>query len=159
MTWLQGLPAGTSDWERLSAVSPPFFRAWHTLEATAFEVVDPIALELCRLRVGMLLGLAPTQQPRNAMARAAGVADDQVVELSNWPRSALFSERQRDCLAFAEQFTLDVTGVGQEMVDRLLTHFAPSECYAFVYALWSFEAMLRVCLVLGVAPTPETVGS
>jgi hypothetical protein len=97
-------------------------------------------IALCRARMAFLLGVA------TAGADATGKSG----ELAHWPSSPVFSERERACLAVAEQFVIDVTGIDQSHIDGLLEHFTVEETYAFISALWFTEGTLRLGLVLGV---------
>ena len=154
-TWLKDLPPGAADWERLVASSPGFFAAWSALEDELWRSVDPTILRLCRARMAILLGV-PGQRAltRDEKRDVSSLTRQKLAALAQWPYSPLFAPVERTCLSFAEQFVLDVTGIDQSMVDALLEHLSPADCYSFTYALWCFEAMERVCLVLDVELPP-----
>jgi hypothetical protein len=42
-----------------------------------------------------------------------------------------------------------------EIVDEVLEHLSPSECYALVQAISAMETLQRGCLVLGIERSPE----
>jgi hypothetical protein len=42
-----------------------------------------------------------------------------------------------------------------EIVDDVLEHLPPSECYALVQAVSAMETLQRGCLVLGIEHSPE----
>src|SRR4051794_11804392 len=111
MTWLPDLPAGATEWERVSALAPDAFSAFADLHKAARLRVDPRILELCRLRIAMLLRSPTDQRLRDPAGLAAGLTDDKVRALPQWPTSPLFSPAERACLALAEQFVIDVSGV------------------------------------------------
>ena len=77
----------------------------------AWAVVDPVVLELCRLRLAQLFGDAAESARRTPAAVAAGLDESMVRELPAWPRSPRFGPRERACLAFCEQFFVDVANV------------------------------------------------
>ncbi len=56
MVWLEGLPEGDTDWDRLASLHPDAFGALADLVAAAWEDTDPVLLELARLRIATLLG-------------------------------------------------------------------------------------------------------
>ena len=58
----------------------------------------------------------------------------------------------------AEQFVLDVSGVTDSLVSGVLDHLSPSECYAFVTALWAIEVFEKICLVFEIEPPPTLIG-
>jgi alkylhydroperoxidase family enzyme len=155
MTWLPGLPQGDTDWERLSALFPGAFDAVEELQRAVWAAVDPVLLELARVRIATLLGFGPGLDVRSQQAKDAGLDEEKIAELPLWPTSPLFSARERACLALAEQFVIDVNGITDRLVDDVLDHLSPEECYAYVNALSAFENLQRGCLTLGVTTSPE----
>lgn len=143
-------------WDDVAALAPAGFAAAVEVHRTMWERADPVLLELARLRIAQLLG-APSST-RNELARERGLDEAKITALPRWPSSPLYDERERACLTVTEQFMVDVNGVSDAHVDELLEHMSTSECNAFVSALWAFEQMQRLCLVLGVEPPPEALG-
>lgn len=131
---------------------------WCALHRGLWEVVDPRTLELCRLRIAALLGAERHLALRSPAAAAVGVDDDLIADLAAWPTSGRFTPADRACLALAEQFLVDVSGIDQPLIDGVLTHFTPGECYALVNALWAVEAVQRTCEVLDTMPEPSELG-
>jgi len=156
MTWLPDLPQEGTDWERLSAFFPGAFAAVEELHRAVWAAVDPVLVELARLRIATLLGFEAGLAVRSQQAREAGLGEDKIAELPSWPTSSLFSARERACIALAEQFVMDVGGVTDRQVDDVLEHLSSGECYAYVNALSAFENLQRACLTLGVTTSPET---
>jgi alkylhydroperoxidase family enzyme len=120
-----------------------------------WEQGDPVLLELCRLRIATLLEFEAGLRIRSEQARGAGLTESKVESLNLWPTSPLFSERERACLALAEQMLMDASGMTDEIVDEVLEHLPPSECYALVQAVNAMETLQRGCLVLGIETSPE----
>jgi len=156
MTWLPDLPPEGTDWERLSALFPAAFEAVEGLHKAVWAAVDPVLVELARLRIATLLGFEAGLVVRSQPARDAGLGEDKIAELASWPTSPLFSPRERACLALAEQFVIDVNGVTDRHIDDVLEHLPSGECYAYVNALSALENLQRACLTLGVTTSPET---
>lgn len=142
ISWVHGGGAGAGGWSGVAELAPEVFASFGGMEHELDRLVPADIAQLCRARMAMLLG-APVP-PAPAAAERLG-------ELARWPSSSRFGARDRACLAVAEQFVIDVTGIDQGHVDGLLEHFTPEETLAFVNALWFFEGMLRLGLVLGVA--------
>jgi alkylhydroperoxidase family enzyme len=111
---------------------------------------DPLLLELCRLRLGQMLGLDPRTRPLAAPAVAAGLDDARIAELPRWPTSSRFGARERAALAFAEQWFLDPGGMTDDDCAALRTAIGEPGCAAFTMGLALSEAMLRLELALGV---------
>ena len=156
MTWLPDLAPGDTDWERMSALFPGAFDAVEGLHRAVWATVDPVLLELARLRIATLLGFEAGLAQRSHQARDAGLDEAKIAELPSWPVSARFSGRERACISLAEQFVIDVNGVTDRLVDDVLEHLSSAECFSYVNALSALENLQRACLTLGVTVTPET---
>jgi len=153
-TWLQGLPEGETDWDRLAARWPEAADALAGLGTAPWEETDPMLLELCRLRMATLLRSPGELARRNDRARAAGLTEDRIAELPSWPTSSHFTARERACLSVAEQFVIDANGVTEAQIADVTHHLGAVGCYAFVQALSTLETFQRACLTLGVDPPP-----
>ena len=141
--------------ERLSRFAPEVHDVISTLHGELWQALDPEILELCRLRIA---GLQGDDGEAARPAPSAPVAPEKAAAMGDWPDSPLFSERERACLAFAEQFVGDVAGVTQGDIDALLAHFTPGEVQAFVSALLALDQHQRLALGLRtvLAPKEET---
>jgi alkylhydroperoxidase family enzyme len=154
MTWLADLPAGETDWDRVSALCPDAFGAIALLVNAAWQEVDPILLELSRLRIACVLRYNAEFERRSTKAEAAGLTHDKIAELPLWPTSPRFTELERACLALAEQFVIDANGVTDAHVTAVSHHLGRDGCFAFVQALSALETYQRACLTLGIDSTP-----
>ena len=94
--------------------------------AAAWRVVDPVLLELCRLRIAMLLGCEAELAARTPAAVERGLDEATVAELAQWPTSPRFGPRERACLALCEQFVMDVAGVTDELAADVSAHLGPA---------------------------------
>ena len=160
MTWLPELADGDTGLDRVFGLRPDLYDAFRAFYAVFWtrELLDPIVLELCRLRVAQLLGCVVEQQVRYAPARDAGLTESQIAALPRWPDDTRFSEAQRAALAFAEQFVLDPHGVDDELRDTVIDHFEIAGLTALCEALALFDGFSRFRIVLGVdGPTAPTL--
>ncbi len=141
--------------ERLARFAPEVRDVITNLHGELWRALDPEILELCRLRIASLQA-----DDREAARSAPGapVAPEKAAAIAGWPDSPLFSERERACLAFTEQFVGDVAGVTQGDIDALLEHFSPGEVQAFTSALLALDQHQRLALGLRtvLAPREET---
>lgn len=113
----------------------------------AWESVDPVLLELCRLRLATLLGCAAELAVRTPAAAAAGLDEERVELLSRWPTSPRFGSRERACLAFAEQFAIDVAGLDEATAGAVRYQLGEQGFVDFVNALLVIEQRLRLRLI------------
>jgi alkylhydroperoxidase family enzyme len=141
MTWLRQPGGRGLDWDGVTAMFPRAADSVTRLHRVIWERGDPALLELCRLRIAALLEFEAGLRIRSEKARAAGLTQDKIESLNLWPTSPLFSERERACLALAEQLLMDASGMTDEIVDDVLEHLPPSECYALVQAVSAMETL------------------
>src|ERR1700722_6017521 len=87
------------------------------LMAGLWGASDPEVLALVRVRIAQLLRneaeleRSPVGTPR--------LSPERLSALSLWPTSPLFSDVERACLGFTEQFIMDVAGVSEELRNSL----------------------------------------
>ena len=84
-------------------------------------------------------------------ARSGEEAVTMVDELSNWPMSSKFDERQRAVLSWAEQWVTDPEQITDEDATRLRASLSDRECAALSTALAVFESLTRTRVALGLA--------
>ncbi len=154
MTWLEGLPDGDTDWDRLAAACPEAFQALFSVIEAAGQDTDPVLLELARLRIATLLQNQGEFAHRSKRASAAGLSEQKIAALPSWPTSPLYDDRERACLDLTEQFVMDANGVTEEQVARITDHLGGPGCYAFVEAVSVLETFQRTCLTLGIRTWP-----
>jgi alkylhydroperoxidase family enzyme len=85
--------------------------------SAAWAAMDPRLLELCRLRVAMMLGCDAELAVRTPAATASGLDEATIAELSMWPSSPRFGPADRAVLAFCEQYVIDVGSLDQSLTD------------------------------------------
>ena len=112
----------------------------------AWVSVDPVLLELCRLRIAMLLGCGPELRARTPEAAAAGLDEERVATLSRWPTSPLFGPTERAGLAFTEQFVIDVAGLDDATAEAVRDALGEQGLVDFVDALLVVEQRQRLRL-------------
>lgn len=106
----------------------------------ATAAIDPRLYDLCRIRLATLLGSADT-------AVSDVVSDDTIHQLPSWPTSDAFTETERACLAFTEQFVIDVASLSDELAERVADRLGPEGFATFVNALLVIEQRERLPLV------------
>jgi hypothetical protein len=105
--------------------------------------LPPGLLELCRLRIAQLLGLA-------APGRIAPLPADRealVPHLASWTATA--GPVDRACLAFAEQFVLDAQALDEATVDGVRAAVGPEGLAVLAVGVGLAEGLVRAALVLG----------
>jgi hypothetical protein len=115
----------------------------------ARERVEPIVLELCRLRLAQLFGDTAELAVRTPAAVSAGLNESMVRELRAWPQSSQFGPRERACLAFCEQFFIDVANVTTNETEAISAELGVQGLADFVSALLVIEQRQRLRLAWG----------
>jgi alkylhydroperoxidase family enzyme len=113
------------------------------------EVVGPLLLEFCRLRIAQLLGCEVALAHRTPEAVAAGLDENLVHALARWPSDARFSDQTRTCLGYAEQLLMDAQGVSDEDSDRVIEAVGQGGFLVLTYACGLFETTQRARLTIG----------
>lgn len=140
----------------LAAHAPQAASALDEARDLAATVADPRRAELARLRIAMLLGHDRALTARSPAAVEAGLSEDTVGALANWPSSDLFDDTDRACLGLAEQFVIDVSGVTDRDVQPVLEGLGPQGLYGFVQSLWVSDMTQRLELALAGATAPTS---
>lgn len=158
MSWLPEHAEGASGLDRVFGLRPDLYEPFRAFYATFWtrELLDPVVLELCRLRVAQLLRCPSEQQIRYEPARRAGLTEEQVGLLPRWPTAPMFTPAQRAALGFAEQFVIDVEGIDATLRDLVVDHFTVAGLVALCEALALFDGFCRFRIVLGVDVEPRT---
>ena len=113
--------------------------------------VSPVTLELCRLRMAMLLRCEPALVERSPAAVDAGLTEERIATLAAWPIDPAFSDEERACLGFAEQYVIDHHGVTDEQVAGLVEVLGHEGVVTFTTALTVWECQHRLDKALGVS--------
>ena len=147
-----------ADWNELAALAPAPVEQLGALHQLIDDSVDPVIVELSRLRIARLIGAHAHLALRRPKATEAGLTEAKIAELARWPESPEFSAAERACLAFAEQFCMGAYTVTDAQVSAMLEHLSADECYAFTNGVWVIEALARLTVVMGVEPDPQALG-
>lgn len=124
-----------------------------TLDALVEEIwqgdMEPVVLELCRLRIAAMLESSEDSAVRHPVAADAGLTEKKILSLPMWPTSELFSDGERAALAFTEKYVTDAHSITDEDCQELNQHYAAEAVVNLTLALATFEAVIRSRVVLG----------
>lgn len=112
------------------------------------DLVSPVILELCRLRIAQILGCAAALEHRTPQAVAADFDETLVDSLTRWPTEPCFDSRARTCLGYAEQILIDAQEVDDEQARAVITEMGEGGFLVLTYACGLFETIQRAHLVL-----------
>ncbi len=120
--------------------------AFDGLQTDVWAMASPDRLALIDRRIAQLLGDGSASAP--APAGTPDLSEDRMADLSLWPSSPQFSDAERACLGFTEQFVIDVAGVDDRLRGELASALGPSGVLDFVVALFALDYGRRVAMVL-----------
>ena len=154
MTWLPETAPGANPLERVFGLRPNLFEVWRSFAQIFWEkrLLDPVLLELVRLRVAQMHQARFPLASRRPEARAAGLDEAKIAELEHWWRSPAFTETERACLRFGEQFVLDAKGMSDEQASPVVAALGEKGAVALVEALAIFDGFGRFCRMLAIEP-------
>jgi alkylhydroperoxidase family enzyme len=109
----------------------------------AWSATTPKLLELCRVRIAMMLGSASEMAARTP---DSGVEDELLRALAAWPTDPRFDPLERACLAFTEHFVMDVASLDDDTVAAVRAHLGDDGTQTFVSALLVVEQRIRLRL-------------
>jgi alkylhydroperoxidase family enzyme len=163
MTWLTRTAASIdpdADGSRAAlGLRPEFLARYDALTARIWAAggPDPRLLELCRLRIAQLHDSPYDLAVRHRPAVDAGLTEDAVAALRDYPTSPLFGEHDRRALAFTEQYVMDVHGITDAQFAEVAAGMTDAQMTAFTFALGIFDGLTRFRAVLGVRAPADTL--
>jgi alkylhydroperoxidase family enzyme len=114
--------------------------------------VDPVLLELCRIRIAQLVESAFDLSLRYAPAQEVGLTEAKIEALSHYPDSDRFSEKERAALEFTEQFVIQSSSISDDDVARVQAHLTAEEFIYLTKSLGAMDQFARANSAFRIAP-------
>jgi len=108
----------------------------------AWEVTNKEILGLCKLRIAMILGCDSEVDVMSQQLNSVEVND-----ISQWPTSNHFSDLEKSCLRFAEEFIIDVASIPDNSAFAIRDELGDEGFVNFVNALLVIEQRMRLLIV------------
>jgi alkylhydroperoxidase family enzyme len=121
--------------ERTLSSAPDAARDLADAYDAAQAAIEPRLFNLVRLRVAMLLGCDAEHDDAEL-----------IKQLPQWPSSPAFTSRERACLAFVEQFIIDVASMPDHLVDDVKRELGDVDLVDFTHVLLVIEQRQRLTL-------------
>lgn len=147
--------AGLTEFDQIWGVRQEYFSCFIADHDSSIARVDPVLIELCRLRMARILGCEFALSYRYEPAIAAGLDEAKIALIHRYPDSPLFSPRERACIGFAEQFAMQSSSITDDDVACVLTHIDPESFIYFVKALSVTDQLLRGTTAFGIAASAD----
>jgi AhpD family alkylhydroperoxidase len=111
--------------------------------------LEPLLLELVKIRASQLNGCAHCLEMHSKDARTLGETDDRMHLVTAWREAPCFSDRERAALAWCESLTLlPKTGASDAAYQPLVAVFAPEEIVALTLAIVAINGWNRFAVGL-----------
>jgi alkylhydroperoxidase family enzyme len=156
-SWIPERAPGDTEFAQVFGLRDNLYRHYSDLAARLWQpgVLDPVVLELCRLRAASLLGSTGDAAVRSRPAVAAGLTEDLVTALPNWPSDPRMEAPTRACIAFAELFVMDpsqISAPGSDVAAAVTAEVGTAGLVGLVNAMALFDGFPRFRMILGIGP-------
>ena len=145
---------------RWTEFAPEVYKAMIRLDAAARQGVDPVLLELVKIRASQLNHCAFCLDMHTKDAFAAGESVERIVQLSAWEESRHFyTEKELAALALTEAATVLTDGfVPDEVYEAAARHFEEAELAQLIASITVINAWNRFGVTCRLAAGHYTAG-
>jgi alkylhydroperoxidase family enzyme len=159
VSWLVSDGQGDTELDRTLSVLPEAHEAVRDFYAVFWtdDLIDPVLLELMRLRIAMLHGVRSELLLRYDVAMERGLTEEKIAALASWPTSPLYTPLERQVLGVAEQFVIDPHGVTDDDVAPLREALSSAGVVALVNAMALIDHLDRLRIAFEIQPTDDRV--
>ena len=138
MTRITTLGDEPTELEQVWGLRADYFHIFIDDYLRSLRRLDPVLVELCRMRIAQLVESDFDQALRYQPAIEAGLTEAKLTEVTDYPTSPLYTPRERAVLEFAEQFVIQSSSISDEDCARLQEHLSAEE---FIYLTKSLSVM------------------
>ena len=146
------LAPGATELDQTWGVRPGFYAIFMSDFNASIGRVDPVLVELCRLRMALLLRSDLDLVLRYQPALRAGLTEAKIAALPQYLKSPLFTATERLCIEFAEIFVIQSSNIGDDEVARVQQALGSEQFIYFVKALSVMDQFQRGTVAFGVRP-------
>jgi alkylhydroperoxidase family enzyme len=159
VSWLTAQGPGGASLDGIFGLRPELPDGYLAFLSLFWErnLVDPVLLELCRLRIAQIHDCRSELLVRYRPAVDAGLSERDVAALAEPGRHTHLSSIREACVRLAEKFTLDVHSISDDDVVEIRTALGEAATVALVEVLALFDGFMRFRVLLGVLPLWENV--
>jgi AhpD family alkylhydroperoxidase len=131
----------------IQEVEPAAYRAMYGLEKyLSTSKVDPILLELIKMRASQINGCAFCLNMHSTDALKIGETAQRLFLLNAWRETTLFTKQEKAVLALTEEVTLISNHVTDETYNNAVSHFDEHELSQIIMAIVTINAWNRIAI-------------
>lgn len=131
----------------IQQVQPAAYQAMYGLEKyLSASKVNPIILELIKMRASQINGCAFCLNMHAADARKIGETEQRLYLLNAWRETTLFSGQEQAVLALTEEVTLISNHVSDETYNKAASFFDDETLAQIIMAIVTINAWNRIAI-------------
>jgi len=131
----------------IQQVEPAAYQAMYGLEKyLSASKIDPIILELIKMRASQINGCAFCLNMHSADARKIGETEQRLYLLNAWRETTLFTEEEKAILALTEEVTLISNHVSDATYNKAASYFNEQELSQIIMAIVTINAWNRLAI-------------
>jgi len=131
----------------IQQVEPAAYQALFGLEKyLATSHIDPILLELIKMRASQINGCAFCLNMHAMDARKIGETEQRLYLLNAWRETTLFTEKEEAVLALTEEVTLISNHVSDATYNKAASLFEAQELAQLIMAIVTINAWNRIAI-------------
>ena len=131
----------------IQKVEPAAYQAMFGLEKyLSTSKLDPILLELIKMRTSQINGCAFCLNMHSADARKRGETEQRLYVLPAWRETKLFTEKEQAVLALTEEVTLISNHVSDATYNKAASLFNANELAQIIMAIVTINAWNRIAI-------------
>ena len=131
----------------IQKVEPAAYQAMFGLEKyLSTSTVDPILLELIKMRASQINGCAFCLNMHSADARKMGETEQRLYLLNAWKETTLFTKEEEAVLALTEEITLITNHVSNETYNKAASIFDEKTLAQIIMAIVTINAWNRIAI-------------
>jgi alkylhydroperoxidase family enzyme len=155
MSRVQATAAGATELDRVWGLRSAYYAIFMSDYRASLDRSDPVLVELVRLRIAQLVESEFDQSLRYQPAIDAGLTEAKVRQLTDYPTSSLFDDRERAALEYAEQFAIQSSAISDEDCVRLQQQLSVQEFIFLTKALGVIDQFARANSAFKISPARE----
>ena len=131
----------------IQKVEPAAYQAMFGLEKyLSTSKVDPILLELIKMRASQINGCAFCLNMHSADARKIGETEQRLYLLNAWRETTLFTKQEAAVLALTEEVTQISNHIADETYNNAASLFGEQELAQIIMAIVTINAWNRIAI-------------
>jgi alkylhydroperoxidase family enzyme len=107
------------------------------------ELVPPVVLELCRLRIAQLHKSESELLLRREEPMLSGLTEEKIAQLPYWFQNSLFSEGEKACIETAELFFQEPSAITDALAAEVIDLLGEPAYISLIEALNVFDGFAR----------------